>query len=397
MSVYRGYSRIFNKQTLAALALSIFVAGCGGGGGGGTGSGSGGSNGSSGPIDTTAPTVSSISPDQDAAGIPSNVRITATFSEAMAPALITAMDPALNKPANFRLSDGTSYLSGTVSYDAANNIAVFTPSSGFLAPNIRYTATIITGIKDLDGNQITRDFAWDFVPGATPDTTAPTVTSTIPVNADSAVAVNREIVAGFSEDMNSLTLTPANFTVTGPNATAVPGTVKYIDKTAIFTPSKNLASNTTYTATIGAGVTDIEGNAGQANVVWSFATGATADSAAPVVITTSPADTASGVAINTTVNASFNEPMDPTTITTANFLVTGPGTAPVIGTVAFDSSTNTAIFTRINHLTTPMAYDPKIRYFEPNTTYTATLTTGAKDLAGNPLASDRVWSFTTAP
>src|SRR5439155_22783612 len=31
----------------------------------------------------------------------------------------------------------------------------------------------------------------------------------------------------------------------------------------------------------------------------------------------------------------------------------------------------------------------------PNTAYTATIKTGAKDLAGNALASDFVWSFTT--
>ena len=110
-----------------------------------------------------------------------------------------------------------------------------------------------------------------------------------------------------------------------------------------------------------------------------------------------------------TINVSFSELMDPSTITTANFLVTEPGpigpgptviacstpTCPVIGIVAFDAPSNTAIFTRHNHLTTPVV-DPVID-FKPGTTYTATLTTGAKDMAGNALASNRVWSFTTAP
>ena len=31
----------------------------------------------------------------------------------------------------------------------------------------------------------------------------------------------------------------------------------------------------------------------------------------------------------------------------------------------------------------------------PSTEYTATITTGAKDLAGNALAANKVWTFTT--
>ncbi|MHB8623755.1 MAG: Ig-like domain-containing domain [Sulfuricaulis sp.] len=394
MSAYKSYPRVF-KLSLAALVLLIFVAGCGGGGGGGggsgntnTSSGTAGSGSSAGPKDTTIPTVTFMTPGQDAPGIGTNARITATFTEAMTASDITA--------ASFRFTDGSSYLPGTVSFDSNNNIAVLTPATS-LTPGVRYTATIVTGIRDLDGNPISRDFAWDFVPGTTVDTTAPTVTSTIPANADTGVALNREISATFSKDMNSFTLTPANFTVTGPGATKVPGTVNYINGTAIFTPAHNLAPNAVYTVMVGTGTMDLEGNAIAANVAWSFTTGATADTTAPVVVSTNPAGAASGVPVNSTINASFNKPMDPTTITTANFLVTGPGTTPVIGTVAFDPSTNSAIFTRINHLITPMAFDPTITYLDPSTTYTATLTTGAKDMAGNPLAANMVWSFTTAP
>jgi len=141
-----------------------------------------------------------MSPGEDTgggSGIPgngTNSKLTATLSEAMVAAMITAIDPVTNNPANFRLSTEFNAVSGAASYDATNHIAVFTPTSE-LAPNTRYTATIITGIKDLGGNPLTTDFAWCFVTGGAADTTAPDVAFMIPTNAVTGVAVNRKISA----------------------------------------------------------------------------------------------------------------------------------------------------------------------------------------------------------
>jgi hypothetical protein len=54
----------------------------------------------------------------------------------------------------------------------------------------------------------------------------------------------------------------------------------------------------------------------------------------------------------------------------------------VTGTVTYDANSNTARFTPASNLN----YD---------TTYTATITTAAEDLAGNPMLADFIWSFTT--
>ena len=387
MSIYRGCSRVFLAMSFALLA---FLAGCGGTGdevgNGSAGNGSGGNSGP--PPDTTVPTVTAMTPGEDSFGLAINSKLTATLSE--------AMDPALINTANFRLAEGDNAIPGTVSYDSTNHIAVFTPTSSF-APNTRFTATIVTGIKDLGNNPLTTDFAWCFSTGGSADSTPPSVISKIPASAGTGVAVNRRITATFSEEMNSSTLTAASFAVTGPGPTPVSGTVTYSGRTAVFTPSPSLAPNTTYTATIGTGATDLAGNALQANT-WSFTTGASADVTAPVALSTSPAG--SGVPIGSTINVTLNEPMDPATLSTANFAVTGPGATLVIGTVAFafDATHTTATFTRIKHLTTPVDFHPTpVSNLEPNTTYTATLTTGAKDMAGNALAGNVVWSFTTAP
>src|SRR2546426_8195915 len=71
--------------------------------------------------------------------------------------------------------------------------------------------------------------------------------------------------------------------------------------------------------------------------------------------------------------------MDPLAISTASFTLK-QGTTPVAGTVSYTGLT--ATFTPAGNLA-------------PLTTYTATITTGARDLAGNALAADFVWSFTT--
>jgi Ice-binding-like/Bacterial Ig-like domain len=104
------------------------------------------------------------------------------------------------------------------------------------------------------------------------------------------------------------------------------------------------------------------------------------DTTPPTVVSTNPDNGATGVAI---ITASLGEAMNASTITTATFTVTGPGATPVAGAVAYDESTNLASFTPATALT-------------PSTAYTATITTGAEDVAGNALASDHVWSFMTA-
>jgi len=100
----------------------------------------------------------------------------------------------------------------------------------------------------------------------------------------------------------------------------------------------------------------------------------------PTVTSTDPLKNVTGVARNKVVALTFSEAMDPLTINTSTFTLKQGPTA-VSGTVAYSGTT--ATFTPSNILAA-------------GTAYTATITTGAKDLAGNALAANTVWSFTTA-
>ncbi len=103
----------------------------------------------------------------------------------------------------------------------------------------------------------------------------------------------------------------------------------------------------------------------------------------PTVVSVAPLSGANGICPNTIVVATFSKAMNPSTINGTTFTLDAPGPAPVAGQVTYDASSNAATFTPASDL----ALD---------TLYTATITTGAKDLFGNALASNFVWSFTTA-
>ena len=100
----------------------------------------------------------------------------------------------------------------------------------------------------------------------------------------------------------------------------------------------------------------------------------------PTVSSTSPSSGATNVAVNSTVTATFSTTMDGTTITTSTFTVTDASGPSVSGSVSYSGST--ATFTPSADLSN-------------DTTYSATITTGAQDTNGVALASDHTWSFTT--
>jgi hypothetical protein len=123
---------------------------------------------------------------------------------------------------------------------------------------------------------------------------------------------------------------------------------------------------------------------------WDFievVRGAPDTTGAPMVSSVAPQGGAAEVAVGANVEANFSEAMDQSTINANTFTLTKQGaTTPVGAAVGYDATAKKATLNPSANL-------------EAGATYTATLKGGAngvKDLAGNPLASDKTWSFTTA-
>lgn len=100
---------------------------------------------------------------------------------------------------------------------------------------------------------------------------------------------------------------------------------------------------------------------------------------APTVISTDPLNNATSVVLDKVITATFSVPMDPLTLNATTFTVKVDA-ATIEGTVSYSNST--ASFTPSDSLI-------------PGKTYTASITTGAKDIPGTPLAADFVWTFST--
>ncbi|HEU4788118.1 MAG TPA: Ig-like domain-containing protein [Flavobacterium sp.] len=304
------------------------------------------------------PIVESTTPLSNALDVPLGQVITATFNEEMDPSSITS--------ATFTVS-GTAPIAGTVTY--SGNTASFTPTLP-LAENTTYTARITTKAKDLMGNFLQVEYVWAFSTGTL---LRPVVITTDPLNNAIAVPLNKTISATFNMAMNPSTLNSTTFKV-NQGVNVVAGAIIYTGSTVSFVPTSPLLANKIYTVTITTGAKNSLNTAMVADYVWNFTT-----DAIPTITVTDPINNAISVALNQTVTANFNTIMDGSTINATTFTLK-QGTTIIPGTVSYSGTT--ASFNPTNSLVI-------------GTVYTATITNGAKNVAGTPLASDYVWKFTT--
>ncbi len=313
------------------------------------------------------PAVTSTSPLNNAIKISLDGKISATFSMAMNPSSISTL--------SFTLQQGAVYISGATSY--VDTTATFTPSAS-LSPNTLYKATITAVVKNISGKTLLNDYVWNFTTGDIPDVVLPTVTLSDPANNVTGVAINKLIVVTFSEPMQQSTVTSLTYTLK-QGTTSVSGAVTYTGNTATFTPAGNLDYNTIYNATVTAEAKDLAGNALASNFTFSFTTGLAPDIILPKVNSTDPLNNTIGVIRNKILAITFSEAMDPLTISASTFTLK-QGTNAIAGIVGYSGTTAT--------------FTPSIM-LEAGVTYTATISTGAKDVAGNMLANNTEWSFTT--
>jgi arylsulfatase A-like enzyme len=151
------------------------------------------------------------------------------------------------------------------------------------------------------------------------------------------------------------------------------------------TNGSNIDTSSTGTKTFTVHAKDNVGNTNTVSHTYTVNAPTTqgGDTSAPTVISTVPGSGATGVSpsINN-VKATFSEAMLASSINGTTFMLFKNGSTTKVGAkVIYDSSTRTAKLNPTNNL-------------QRGVTYRAVVTTGVKDVAGNPFAQQIEWLFT---
>lgn len=325
---------------------------------------------------TTAPTVTTISPQDGATGVAVNARVDVVTSSTLSAASVAASAITVSASGN--------QLAGTVTLSSSRSTLTWTPTALLIA-NTLYTVSV-SGVTDQAGNTLV-PFTASFTTGAssTADTTKPSVASVSPTNGATGVSVGTPIVLTFNEAMDgstvnnsSVTFTPSTSvgTLAGSYSLNSAGTV------LTFTPSTPLPGSTTITVRVNSSSpspTDLSGNMCN-SFVSSFTTAATSDTTPPTVVSVTPADGSTNMGLNTNPVITFSESLNRNTLVSNNFGLFANGSRVSAG-VSYSADNRVVT---LSPATLP-----------PRSTVDVVVTSGVKDLSGNSLANF-VSQFTTA-
>jgi hypothetical protein len=323
-------------------------------------------------VDAAAFLVTAVAPSDGAAAVPRNARITLRFNKPVDPTSFVGA-PIVLSPA----APGTTQLSPD------RLIATFTPT-GPLAASTVYSVSVSTGaFSDVSGVAVT-SFASTFTTSGATDISGGTISLTNPSHGSVGVATNSAITVTFSEPYDALRLVNESFVVATSTGARLAGTLAPGGQpnTLVFTPVGPLPSNQLLGVYVGyfAAVYDLVGN-GFSYTTGSFTTAATADTAAPQLLSVTPVDGATNQGPFTTVTLTFSESLDPSTVDYRTFALY-QGYTNLNASITRSSDNRTVIMTR------QLPYDGTI---------TVIVGTGVTDIAGNPLASTYRSTFTTLP
>ncbi|HET9667015.1 MAG TPA: Ig-like domain-containing protein, partial [Desertimonas sp.] len=307
------------------------------------------------------PTVVSIDPNAGQHGVTLNVTITGVF---------------------------TNWQTGatTVSYGAGVTVnSNVVNSATSITTNITIDAGAALGLRDVivttgaESLTVAGGFAVTDV-----DTTLPTLLRLSPGSGSTGIPLNTVSTFEFSEPLLRSTVTEATVQLYDQTLGTFIDADVSLDATgrvATLVPSRLLAVNRGHTVYLSQLITDVAGNH-LGFQGYSFTTGFSTDTTGPTLRQANPQSGDTGIARNVKLVLQFDRSINLATLAIGVRLQTGGVTVP--GTYVQEDGQRRLRFTPAS----PLAAD---------TTYTLTLTSELKDVAGNALTNPGTIAFTTGP
>ena len=306
--------------------------------------------------ETTPPGLVSSVPADAAVGVAVTSTLTLVFSERM-------------EPGSVSLATAPPFDWGPPAWSANDTTATFTAPSPLAA-----ATAYVLGVSgtDLAGNPLSGADV-TFTTESVADTSAPAVVSTSPAAGATGISPSVQPSVSFSEAMSAATLAALSVS---PDAGCTPR----LDSTGTLLTCAHaglLAASTTFTVQLAPALArDLANNPLAQPFSFSFTTGTSLDATAPALLSMTPSD--AGAPRSATLVATFDEPMDK---------------ASTQGAVTLTSPAGRQLFYAWNDggTTVSVTVDGGFQYGQA---VSWSVGTGARDLAGNPLAAASSGGFT---
>ncbi len=310
--------------------------------------------------------VAQVIPAPDTADVdPNTTRVTVMLNRPVVP--LTSLEEQTNLPKPFTLTDASGRQVSGIGEWLNTSIFVFRAGAP-LAGGTTYTGRV-SGLSDLDGNPMPGDFTWSFT------TAPPEVVWVTPTEDQRLVPIDTPIVVRFNQPID-VESTRSKFSLVSQSNQRVEGAFSVVDDTLTFTPTARLEFNTTYRATVDAGVAGRAGGEGsRAARQWLFTS-----VPLPKILRTDPADGQRDVPPYTGFTIFFNAPIDPATVM-PNLRMTPPFSPTLVYTY-FNTYDNSFV----------LGYDVK-----PSTDYTVEIGPNIADPYGNVTGQSLTVRYRTAP
>lgn len=223
--------------------------------------------------DQTPPVILGSVPPNNATNVSQTTSIVIQCNEPLDPSTLVVKPPSGSTgltPIQFYQKDLPNVpLSATVNYTPGANEFSVVPGVQLL-PLTDYTVKITGGIEDTTGNAMpaSTNFVTNF---KVKDYLFPTLSS--PSNGGTGVPIDTTVTVAFNNAVNTATVNPNTFTLSGGVTTSVPIAFSGGDKFATFVPSSNLTPFTTYIVTLDGSIADTNGETLGTPKTFSFTTG----------------------------------------------------------------------------------------------------------------------------